>query len=310
MSSADVELVSVTAAQGTALGNLLQLYTYDYSELLGFDIGDDGLFPSTRPDEFWTDPRFRPFLVRAGGRLAGFAIVDSQSRLTGEALWDMSEFFVLRRHRRTGVGTRAAFALFDAFPGRWEVREVARNTPAQAFWRSVIGRYTSGRFQEVFFDDASRWRGPVQSFVAGPGARAPEKAIAPSGLESGKELALHLHRVVVELARAGDRARALAQLDAAFKADPGCVPVLRDIGVLSLEMNDLERAQKTFRALLLQRLDPSAGISKGEAFFHLGEISARQGDRAKALQMFERATESDPSLRERVASAIARLERD
>jgi tetratricopeptide (TPR) repeat protein len=96
---------------------------------------------------------------------------------------------------------------------------------------------------------------------------------------------------------------ALAQLDMAFKIDPGSVNVLKDLGVLAFETNDLDRAQKTFRALLLQRLDAAAGISKGEVFYYLGEISVKQGDKAKAVQMFERAIENDPSL----ASARSKL---
>jgi predicted acetyltransferase len=161
-----VDVILTPAAQHTAvLGRLFQLYCYDFSETLGLDVGEDGLFVSGRPEGYWTAARYHPFLIRAGGRLAGFAIVDTQSRLTGEPLWDMNEFFVLRRHRLGGVGARAAAALFDAFPGRWEVREVARNTGAQAFWRKVIGRYTGGRFEEVVRDDET-WRGPVQRFEA------------------------------------------------------------------------------------------------------------------------------------------------
>lgn len=72
--------------------------------------------------------------------------------------------------------------------------------------------------------------------------------------------------------------------------------MLRDLGVLALEINDLERAQKTFRALLLQKLDGDVGISKGEVFFYLGEISMKQGDKAKAKQMLERAVENEPTL--------------
>ena len=82
----------------------------------------------------------------------------------------------------------------------------------------------------------------------------------------------------------------------AFKIDPGSVEVLRDLGVLALETNDLDRAQKTFRALLLQRLDAQSGISKGEVFYYLGEICMKQGDKAKAVQMLERAVENEPTL--------------
>ena len=74
------------------------------------------------------------------------------------------------------------------------------------------------------------------------------------------------------------------------------IEILRDLGVLALDNNDLERAQKTFRALLLQRLDAASGITKGEVFSYLGEISMKQGDKAKAVQMLERAVENEPNL--------------
>ncbi len=123
-----------------------------------------------------------------------------------------------------------------------------------------------------------------------------ERVIASFGNKRTKELSLYHHRLGRALASLGDKDVALAQLDMAFKIDPGSVSVLRDLGVLALEANDLDRAQKTFRALLLQRLDSHTGITKGEVFYYLGEISAKQGDKAKAVQMLERAIENEPSL--------------
>jgi predicted acetyltransferase len=52
----------------------------------------------------------------------------------------IGEFFVLRCHRRRGVGTRAARMLFARFPGRWEVAELSWNVAAQRFWRPLIRR--------------------------------------------------------------------------------------------------------------------------------------------------------------------------
>jgi tetratricopeptide (TPR) repeat protein len=127
-------------------------------------------------------------------------------------------------------------------------------------------------------------------------AQVLERVIASFGARRTKELALYHHRLARALAQLGDKDVALAQLDMAFKIDPGSVTVLKDLGVLAYETNDLDRAQKTFRALLLQRLEPNVGISKGEVFYYLGEISAKQGDKAKAMQMFERAIENDPAL--------------
>ena len=87
---------------------------------------------------------------------AGFAIV----RRTGAQAYDMEQFFVLRKFRRSGVGTRAAHMLFGNFPGRWTVEQIAANTAAQRFWRGVIGAYTKGDYDDSLAAD------PVQSFVA------------------------------------------------------------------------------------------------------------------------------------------------
>jgi predicted acetyltransferase len=76
----------------------------------------------------------------------------------------MAEFFILRRYRRQGVGARAARAVFDRFPGAWQVRQRPENAAAIAFWRRVIDRHTAGRFREVLWND-ERWQGPVQFFT-------------------------------------------------------------------------------------------------------------------------------------------------
>lgn len=143
---------------------LLQLYAYDFSEILPLDVTDDGRFHVPAVAEHLTDPRNHAFVLRIDGRLAGFALVQPHSYLTGDpGVFDLAELFVLRRYRRCGVGEQVASELFDRFLGPWEVRQKAENQAATAFWRRVIGRYTHGQFQEQQLDDA-RWRGPVQRF--------------------------------------------------------------------------------------------------------------------------------------------------
>ncbi len=123
-----------------------------------------------------------------------------------------------------------------------------------------------------------------------------ERIIASFGGKRSKELSVYHHKLGRALASLGDKGASLVQLDLAFKIDPGSIEVLRDLGVLALETNDLDRAQKTFRALLLQKLDATSGISKGEVFTYLGEICLKQGDKVKAVQMLERAVENEPNL--------------
>jgi predicted acetyltransferase len=160
-----VEIVSVGEGDREQLRALVELYVYDFSELLGFDVADDGRF-ATPLDRWLADARTDAFFTRVDGKLGGFAIVVHVSRLTGdERVHDMAEFFVLRKYRRRGVGAHVATALFDRFGGPWEVRQRGENAAATAFWRRVIGDYTGGRFDDLVLDD-DRWRGPVQRFEA------------------------------------------------------------------------------------------------------------------------------------------------
>jgi predicted acetyltransferase len=160
-----LELDPIDAQREAVLRHLVDLYVYDFSEMLGLDVGEDGRFPFRDLSVYFSEDWRHAFFIRVGGKLAGFVLVHTRSRLTDDLnVNDMAEFFVLRRYRRQGVGERAAVAVFERFPGVWEVRERASNTGAVAFWRRVIARYTNGAFQEVEWDNET-WRGPVQSFT-------------------------------------------------------------------------------------------------------------------------------------------------
>ena len=160
----EVQVVPALASQQAILRHLIDLYAYDFSALLGLDVGDDGRFAFRDLGPFWTDDWRHAFFVRVGDKLAGFALVEDRSRLSGTAgVHDMAEFFIVRKYRRQGVGERAARLLFQHFPGRWEVRQRAQNPEATAFWRRVIGRHTGGNFEDAVWNDAA-WQGPVQTF--------------------------------------------------------------------------------------------------------------------------------------------------
>ncbi len=105
------------------------------------------------------------YLVHADGVLAGFALVRDGAYFAGDGTRDISEFFILRRHRRQGIGAEVARRMFDAFPGKWEVTQLARNVEAQTFWRRVIGEYTRGRYVEQPRPDG---RGVMQRFDTRP----------------------------------------------------------------------------------------------------------------------------------------------
>jgi predicted acetyltransferase len=160
----EVSIDAATEREELVLQRMFQLYAHDFSEHKRLELGEDGLFSIPDLSPYFHDPLRHAYLVRKGDRLAGFALVQERSYLTGkEGTTDLAEFFVLRGYRRAGVGRSAAHALFARFRTDWEVRQLSTNVDATAFWRRAIGEFTDGSYREVTWDD-EKWRGPVQFF--------------------------------------------------------------------------------------------------------------------------------------------------
>ena len=104
---------------------------------------------------WFRDERTHPLLILATGQPAGFALVARPltPSAPGQApVHEMAEFYIRSVHRRRGIGAEAAALIFRRFGGDWRVSEARRNTPAVAFWRRVISRYTHGVYTERLVD--------------------------------------------------------------------------------------------------------------------------------------------------------------
>ena len=176
----DLQIVEARAEDLAVVQNLVRYYIYDFSEYMGWDCPESGLFGGCDElPQYWgkapDDPQFRwpeawvgyPFILRVAGKLAGFALL----RKLGDAApptFEVGEFFVLRKFRRQGVGKTVAQQLFDRFKGAWLVKQMEGNKPGQAFWRKTIGEYTGGDYEEFLeYDDRYGLRMIVQRFSNG-----------------------------------------------------------------------------------------------------------------------------------------------
>ena len=162
-SSPQLELIPASRDQEPLLANLLQLYIYDFSELLALDPGADGRFAYADLPLYWSDPGRYAFLVKVDGELAGLVLVKTGSEWD---VRDMAEFFVMRRYRRRGVGTSIAHEVWRYLPGPWEVRVMEGNVAAWHFWEQTISSFTGlpavparveqgGRIWQIFSFDSS-----------------------------------------------------------------------------------------------------------------------------------------------------------
>lgn len=147
-----------------AIEQLVQLWYYDLSAADGSELNDQGRFDTPSHDEYWAEEGHYPFLIRANGQLAGFALVNRKSRIhTPFDGHTIAALLVVRKYRRQGVGRSAATQIFDRLPGRWEIGSHRVHSVAHAFWRSVLDRYTGGQYIETWVNSPG-WAGPVHSF--------------------------------------------------------------------------------------------------------------------------------------------------
>jgi predicted acetyltransferase len=164
-----VTLEPCEAERRPALEAMFQLYVHDFTEYWqGMDRGelrDDGRFEDYPGlDRYWKEPERSAWFIRVDGHLAGFALLSASSHSGERADHDMAEFFVVRKHRRGGVGFAAASQLICPRKGLWEIAVTRSNVGALAFWRRVAAEMAAGEVDERWLDD-HRWNGAILRFA-------------------------------------------------------------------------------------------------------------------------------------------------
>jgi predicted acetyltransferase len=134
-----LEIIKATLDQKPVLANLLELYSYEFSEFHDFDVGSDGLYGYNYLSLYWTEVSRSPYLIYVEDGLAGFALVKKGCSISGNLeAWDMAEFFVMKKYKRQGVGTAAALKIWQQLKGNWQIRVSVKNQVACLFWLQTI----------------------------------------------------------------------------------------------------------------------------------------------------------------------------
>ena len=147
---------------------MLQLYCHDFSEFVDVDLDAEGLFEYESLPLYWTEQHRHPFLVWVNGVPAGFVLVKRSATSTDfQTIWDMAEFFIVRRYRRRRIGTRIAKEVFKRYLGRWEVRVLTSNQGALHFWERTIKDFVGHEISSVRVKTNGRdWQ--LFSFASSP----------------------------------------------------------------------------------------------------------------------------------------------
>ena len=138
-----LELRKVDAEHRVVLERLLQFHLYE----TGMEPGPEGLVDwGESLDPFFCDSNFLALFIVWQGQDAGFVLAkldhSPPDPSTGEPIrvHFIEEYFLLRPHRRQGLGTQAFDQMTVAYPGPWLV-STHPDEARVAFWRHVaVGR--------------------------------------------------------------------------------------------------------------------------------------------------------------------------
>jgi len=136
-----IRLQRVAPDQRQLLYNLNQKYLYEMTNYYDDPLDGWGNLHYGHFDEYFTDPARTALLIYDGDALAGFAMLNPCSYFGGTVDHVMAEFTIFPMYRRRHLATGAAEAIFERWPGRWEVKFNEKNAAARSLWTRVTARY-------------------------------------------------------------------------------------------------------------------------------------------------------------------------
>ena len=140
--SIDIQISKASVEQSSIIAQLYELYTYEMTDLADFDINEDGFYRYSDLPDYWQDLNKYPFLIWVNKKLAGFVLIQKGSPIDENPdIWDIAEFFIMRKFRKQGIGQFVAKYIWSRYKGPWQVRVWDNNLVAHAFWNNVIQEF-------------------------------------------------------------------------------------------------------------------------------------------------------------------------
>ena len=102
----------------------------------------------------------------------------------------------------------------------------------------------------------------------------------------------------------GDHSLAVKAYGQAYTLDQTHLPTIQGLAEAHFALKDWEKASKFYQVLLMQHRDDLSPDEVVQAFHQLGVVKLEQGERRKALNMFDKALEQDPGHRRRSQRVI------
>jgi len=146
----EIELKRVELEEREILSNLLEKYDYEFSQYDKRDVNKLGLYGYMYLDSYWNEKNRWAYFILADDKLAGFVMVNDYSEVEGRKTdFVLSEFFVMYKYRRLGVGKKAFYKALDLHKGTWQLKRHPKNMVSVHFWNNAVNEYTKGNFELI-----------------------------------------------------------------------------------------------------------------------------------------------------------------
>ncbi|SET24042.1 GNAT family N-acetyltransferase [Paenibacillus sp. NFR01] len=142
MTTMDTHLIAVdTPKRREILHNLIPLYLHDLSAYTPeLQPNNQGRYEYDGLHLYEQDERLHACLIYHAEQIAGFVLVNEPPYTEKDVDYCVNELFVLNGFRKKGVAQAAIRQVFDQYPGKYLVFQLAGNARAVSFWRKVYER--------------------------------------------------------------------------------------------------------------------------------------------------------------------------
>jgi len=145
----DIIIEPVKKEEKEILRNLIEKYRYEFSQYDGLDTNSLGLYGYDYLDNYWTENNRFPFFIKVNEKLAGFIMINDYPEVKIETNYTLSEFFIMYKYRRQGIGKYVVDYVLKKFKGKWQLKYHPKNEISKTFWTKTISEYTKGKYELV-----------------------------------------------------------------------------------------------------------------------------------------------------------------
>ena len=145
----NISIELVKKEEKEILKNLLEKYNYEFSQYNDLDVNNLGLYGYDYLDCYWTEENRFPYFIKVNNNLAGFVMVNDYQEEKLDTNYTISEFFIMFKYRRTGIGKYVVKYILEKYTGKWQLKYHPKNEISKIFWNKTIEEYTNGKYEII-----------------------------------------------------------------------------------------------------------------------------------------------------------------